>query len=165
MIGYAEERVDNMMRFSEISPDDFHDVQTIFNENLAYARLENRKLPLTRQAFTEEFLNPETISYMYRDETGPIAIIDYLPRHPVDHSTWIGLFIVVARYHHQGIGTAIYQEFHQHCLKNEPVIRLAVLPNNPIGRLFWERVGFTFERMSTSNTKQVVEVFVKRQDD
>ncbi len=150
--------------FIEITPDHFKDVQTIFNHNLAYAQLENRQLPLTRQAFTEEFLNPETVSLLCRSDGGPFAIIDYLPEHPRDGSTWIGLFLIDGRYHHQGVGTILYHTFHERYLKNKDVIRLAVLPKNQIGQSFWRKLSYIFEQKSISNTNQEVEVFVKFQD-
>ncbi|RDB34898.1 GNAT family N-acetyltransferase [Exiguobacterium sp. RIT594] len=149
------------LRFVPVTKKDFPTIQSIYAENPHYVQLEGRLLPLSEHELEAEFLNPDTISLLCLDGEDILALIDYLPEHPTDHSTWIGLFLIPGRLHRQGIGSMIYRIFHEHHLQDCPVIRLAVLPANISGHRFWEHLGFRFERYGKSNHNQPVEVFIK----
>ena len=149
------------LQFVPVTKKDFPIIQSIFAENPHYMQLEDRPYPLSDDELEEEFLNADTISLLCVDGDDVLALIDYLPEHPTDHSTWIGLFIMPKRFHRQGIGSMIYRMFHEQYLQDCPVIRLAVLPENVSGRHFWEHLDFRFERQGVSGRHQPVEVFHK----
>lgn len=149
------------LQFVPVTKKVFPTIQSIYAENPHYVHLEGRSLPLSENELEAEFLNSDTISLLCLDGEDVLALIDYLPEHPTDYSTWIGLFLMPERLHRQGIGSMIFRLFHEQYLHDCPVIRLAVLPANVSGRRFWEHLGFRFERYGTSNHNQPVEVFIK----
>ncbi|MCK2158123.1 GNAT family N-acetyltransferase [Exiguobacterium sp. 17-1] len=149
------------LQFVPVTKKDFPTIQSIYAENPHYVQLEGRSLPLSEHELEEEFFNSDTISLLCLDGEDVLALIDYLPEHPTDHSTWIGLFLMPERLHRQGIGSMIFHLFHEQYLHDCPVIRLAFLTANTSGRRFWEHLGFCFERQGVSSHHQPVEVFIK----
>jgi ribosomal protein S18 acetylase RimI-like enzyme len=91
-----------------------------------------------------------------------IGIITYLPSHPGDKHSWIGLFIL----HHgragQGIGSIALNALERR-LRQENVtqVRLAVQVENLIGAAFWQKNGYVIIKSTKDQRGNEVDVYEK----
>lgn len=137
--------MNDIMMFEEITKDMIPRVYHIVNSNPQYNQLENGHPIRTMDEVSDEFLNPDTKSYLVQLDEKNVGVIDYLMENPNDHYPWIGLFMIHRQFQSKGYGTTIYQAFEER-LKNEgnDVVRLGVLETNDDGVTFWESLGFIF---------------------
>lgn len=78
----------------------------------------------------------------YQDETF-ICIVDILKNYPRKDTWVIGLMLLDERKRGQYIGKKIYKKTENYMLMNGvKVIRLGVLEDNEVGKLFWKKNGF-----------------------
>ncbi|AYV93073.1 GNAT family acetyltransferase [Fusobacterium necrophorum subsp. funduliforme] len=74
----------------------------------------------------------------------PIGILDYLENFPEEKTVYIGLYMIKADCHHQGLGRSIFLELEKDFqIKGFQKIRLAIIPENRISFYFWLHMGFT----------------------
>ncbi len=149
-----------MILFEEMTREHFPIVQSLYASVPDYACLEERALPLSDSILQEEFLNPDTVSLIGYIHGEPVLLIDYLPKHPQDGTTWIGLFLLDASHHGTGTGNRLLSAFFNQFLSRESQIHLAVLPDKAKARRFWEKHGFRYVRTSISNREQQIDVYV-----
>ncbi len=144
------------MRFLPINEHNLHIAHEIYNSNPSYNRLENGKPTRTMQEMRDEFLQDKTESYLIYSASTPVAVLDFLPHNPKDGFPWIGLMMVNGQFHSKGFGAKAYQLFERKLVERGfTSIRLAVLKNNVSGKMFWNKMGFSFYQMSTVGENDV----------
>ena len=86
-------------------------------------------------------MKDKTFVLVYEDKI-PIALIDFIARYPNDSCGFIGLFMVNGNYHHQGVGSFLYQKLEHRIAEHFTSIRLACYRSNSVGLSFWQKNGY-----------------------
>jgi len=134
----------------------------ILNSNTHYNILINGKPLRTKEEARDEFLNPNTESYLIFLENKYIGINDFLKNNPGDNCPWIGLLMIHVEYHSKGYGKMVYNLFEEK-LKQRGFtkVRIGVLLENIGAKKFWTSLGFKFYANKQWREK-TIECFEKR---
>ncbi|MEC0168245.1 GNAT family N-acetyltransferase [Paenibacillus graminis] len=138
----------------------------ILNSQPAFNLIVQHKDFLTPEEIREE--NKQNLEEMgekmllIKENGRHIGIITYLPSHPGDKHSWIGLFIL----HHgragQGIGSIALNALERRLRQeNATQVRLAVQIENLIGAAFWQKNGYVIIKSTKDQRGNEVDVYEK----
>lgn len=145
-----------MILFERITLENISIVLEVINSNPVYNLNENGQSSRSLKEIQNEFLGPETESFLVKNEDGFIGVIDFLHKNPNDGFPWLGLLMVHRDCQTKGIGRSIFHEFEKLLIKRSiDTLRLGVLQSNPSAKKFWITVGFTYVCTKSWNDKPV----------
>jgi len=148
--------------FQPITEDLLDIVLEILNSNPHYNILENGNPLRTIEETRNEFLNPNTESYLIFLENKYIGIIDFLKNNPNDNCPWIGLLMIHGEHHSKGYGKLAYNLFEEK-LKQQDLnkVRIGILRENTGAKKYWTSLGFKFYANKKWGEKEI-ECFEKQ---
>lgn len=101
---------------------------------------------------------------IYLQENGePVGVLDWMEENPSDGAPWVGVLIVHAERHRQGIASEVFEELATRLrARGARSVRAAVIERNAAGRRLAESLGFTpvsrtVRRLASEETLVIVE--------
>lgn len=72
-----------------------------------------------------------------------VAVLDLIEKYPLEHTIFIGLFMVAASYQNKGVGSEIVSScFENFASSGYTHVRLGYVKTNPQAKSFWQKQGF-----------------------
>jgi RimJ/RimL family protein N-acetyltransferase len=139
-----------------IGPESAPIVQKIFEASPEYFRLVDGSEVLPHFALKEIKDEPKKKSPTYEkffllilEDGKPVGVVDFHKDHPVQGSTYLGLFLLVERVHGSGVGRAAYQVAEEYARSELGAhkILIGVSEKNDVTD-FWKKMGYEYNGQS-----------------
>ena len=143
--------------------EDRQELEDFLMSQRTFARLNEQTVEMFRDENVTDFEAEGTVSLIFHEEERIVAIADFLKKHPIDGSLWLGLFVVEESLHGTGLAQTLYEQLEdQYMRPYQTEFRLGVLPHNERAHRFWARNGYVYEKDSVTNKGTRVHVLKKR---
>jgi len=147
-----------------ITEDNFTDIHEVFDTNPNYFMAAGGKiadgdtiLRCIKSSPPDYDAGKKLFAGLWCDKQ-PIAVLDLFPNLPGEGELWLGLLLVNGVMHGQKIGTKVTRSVitAADACGFKP-IRLGVIQNNINAAIFWQKMGFTQERIADD-----IHVFIRK---
>ncbi len=98
---------------------------------------------------------------LYLQNELPIGIVDFILGFPNSDTVYIGLLIVDSKYKLKGFGSQIYKDLETEFKELDySRVRIGVMIENTEGLNFWNKMGFTIQKTTSTSISENISVDV-----